>query len=503
MIRYVLIFSLWALPSSLQGQYFPVITFQKFYDNTGEDEAKCIIRAQDDHLLIGGNSMIESAEGLDCANVWILKVDTLGELIWQQEITVRGCEELRDMTLAEDGSVLFTGVTNGMIQHSEKGSVDYWGDVFVGKVSPYGRLEWVKTFGGSRLDQAFGIAKGTLAEYLVVGGTHSQDEALQKNAGMSDVWTLKLDPLGKVILSETIGGPKSDWAQAVARCANGDFLIAGFTNSSNLGEEKLPPYGNGLVIRMRDGGYLEWSRTFSCPRGGYFTDIQETPDGRIVLTGTYDDPGNGRDFWWLRLTAQGRLINQKTLPQPEDQWLEAVDICADNGFILGGYSRHQKTRGPYRKGGDDFWILRTDKKGDVIWMDTYGGPDDEKCRDVLAYRPGVFYAIGDKYNHFEKGSNSRDFWLIRLEELPADSIQAGIFVRAPDYQIDRETPTRFRARCQYGDRFLWDFGDGSTSTEKNPLKSYRLPGMYEVSLTVFVNESCQETVKLEEVLEVW
>lgn len=486
-----------------QGQQFPVLVLQKFFDNTGEDEARCLIRARDGNLLIGGNSMIENAEGLHCANVWILKVDTLGELIWQQEVTVRGCEELRDMTLTEDGGILFTGVTNGMIYHQEKGSNRYWGDLFAGKMDAFGRLEWIKTFGGNRLDQGFGVAKASNDEYLVVGGTHSQNELIDHNAGMSDVWTLKLDPKGTIQLNETIGGKRSDWAQAVSRCANGDFLIAGLTNSNSLGQSPLSALGNGLVIRMREGGYLVWSQTFSCPRGGYFTDLKEAPDGRIILSGTLHNGKTKRDFWWVRLTADGKMIQQHSLDQPEDQRLEAVDVCADSGLILGGYSLHQHTPSPYRKGGEDFWVIRTDAQGEVLWMDTFGGPDDERCVDVLAYGPGVYYALGQKLNRFDAGSNTQDLWLIRLEEKSSADIQAGIFVRAKDFRIDRETPTRFRARCNYGERFLWDFGDGTTSTERNPLKSYRLPGMYEVKLTVFVNEYCKETVIMEAELEVW
>ncbi|MCB0841494.1 MAG: PKD domain-containing protein, partial [Bacteroidetes bacterium] len=88
-------------------------------------------------------------------------------------------------------------------------------------------------------------------------------------------------------------------------------------------------------------------------------------------------------------------------------------------------------------------------------------------------------------------------------ELPSDSIQAGIFVRGDDNKITRQQPTRFRARYKYGERFLWDFGDGTTSTEEQPLKTYDISGMYDVKLTVFVNENCQETIILNPPLEVW
>ena len=42
----------------------------------------------------------------------------------------------------------------------------------------------------------------------------------------------------------------------------------------------------------------------------------------------------------------------------------------------------------------------------------------------------------------------------------------------------------FRNYSQYGNQYFWTFGDGSTSTEQNPVKRYETPGEYSVSLKV-------------------
>lgn len=39
----------------------------------------------------------------------------------------------------------------------------------------------------------------------------------------------------------------------------------------------------------------------------------------------------------------------------------------------------------------------------------------------------------------------------------------------------------------------WDFGDGTNSTDKDPIKNYKLSGEYTVSLTVTANSGCQST----------
>lgn len=64
---------------------------------------------------------------------------------------------------------------------------------------------------------------------------------------------------------------------------------------------------------------------------------------------------------------------------------------------------------------------------------------------------------------------------------------------AADFTSDRtegDAPLRIRFYdISYGfaDSRLWDFGDGNTSTEKNPVYTYREPGKYDVSLTLYTN----------------
>ncbi|WNJ21125.1 PKD domain-containing protein [Pontibacter sp. G13] len=503
MKQFVLIIT-FLIPCISYAQIFPHLMSQRFIDNAGEDEAKRLLIAPDGNLLMGGITIAPDSLDNHCGNIWIVKADTTGDVIWDQEINMQGCEEIRDMVATEDGGVIFTGVTTTMMDHEEKGNRWFWGDFFVGKLDHTGAIDWLKSYGGSDLDQANGIAKGHYGDFMVVGGTHSRDGHVSNNHGMSDIWIQRIDPDGESQFDLVVGGSKHDWANSISVCQNGDFLIAGYTNSGDFTDQKAGLYGNGCIMRITQSGYIVWKRTYACPKGGYFTDVSEDKDGTIMVVGTYQSETDlTADFWWMKLNSRGVMIQQKVYSGPENEYLVSHARC-ENGYIMAGYSTAVSGTGFYSKGGDDFWLTRTDEQGNILWRKTYGGRHYERCADVVEYRPGVYYALGDKENRFTRSENhDKDFWLLKIQEFPEDSMSAGIFVRAKNYRVNRDTPTRFRAECDYCERFLWDFGDGTTSTERDPLKTYKLSGAYEVRLTIFVNEHCRETVTLQKELEVW
>ena len=57
------------------------------------------------------------------------------------------------------------------------------------------------------------------------------------------------------------------------------------------------------------------------------------------------------------------------------------------------------------------------------------------------------------------------------------------FTGAPTTIIERESVT-FTNNSQYAATYLWNFGDGETSTEMNPVHTYMTPGTYTVTLRV-------------------
>ncbi|WP_338769640.1 PKD domain-containing protein [Bernardetia sp. ABR2-2B] len=59
--------------------------------------------------------------------------------------------------------------------------------------------------------------------------------------------------------------------------------------------------------------------------------------------------------------------------------------------------------------------------------------------------------------------------------------------------LDENTEVRFTDNTTSAVSWLWDFGDGTTSTERNPVHSYNTQGDYVITLTVRTAAGCQGT----------
>lgn len=62
---------------------------------------------------------------------------------------------------------------------------------------------------------------------------------------------------------------------------------------------------------------------------------------------------------------------------------------------------------------------------------------------------------------------------------------------------DCTTEVTFNNNSENADDYIWDFGDGNTSTEENPVHNYDEGGTYEVTLVVQADNNCVDSVQTE------
>lgn len=483
----------------IQAQTFPVLEWEEQYFFQGQSKPADMVYDQDGYLWLAGN--LEDSNG-NCLSPWVLKVDTLGQEVARHTFPILSCKQINSITLSEDGGILFTGVTSDLPDQLAYGERAYEGDLWVGKISTLGFPVWEKSFGGNLLDMGNGISRGHLDEYIIVGMTHSYDGDVGKNFGASDAWILFINGEGKLLDSKVVGGPGHEWATDVVSCENGDFLISGYQHVMEGIEANL--YGNGWLFRMDHYGKLVWEKTLSTTEGGYFTDILETPAHQIRVAGQQYVDGKALEFWNLHFTDKGLLLDQQSFGTSLTETSSAIIYTEGGGFLQSGYSEESlykvtQRENPFYKGGGDAWFFRYNHLSELVWKETFGGKGDESCVAIAEIGEGKWMVLGSKKT--ARPGGRKNVWLARIEEKPCEAIQANIFIKEKG-RLRVGQPLTFKAGFRYGERFLWEFGDGTTSEEQNPQKVYDEKGRYGVALTVFHNENCAQRVRIKEQLKI-
>jgi hypothetical protein len=276
-------------------------------------------------------------------------------------------------------------------------------DVWLIKTDEEGNKEWSRTFGGTERDGAGSVQQTADGGFVIAGGTQSF------GAGGYDVWLIKTDEEGNKEWSRTFGGTERDWARSVQQTADGGFIIAGNTASFGAGQY------DAWLIEIDEEGNKEWSRTFGGTDIEDASSVQQTTDSGFIIVGSrragpVPPPALESDFWVIKTDHQGNKEWSRTF---DGSWTDSgayVEQTRDGGFIIAGSIGRCALIGA---GDSDVWLIKTDEEGNKEWSQTYGGRQREWAACVQQTRDGGFIIFGMTRSF---GAGDTDFWLVKTDQ---------------------------------------------------------------------------------------
>ena len=152
--------------------------------------------------------------------------------------------------------------------------------------------------------------------------------------------------------------------------------------------------------------------------------IQRTSDGGYVVAGYTssndgDVSGNhgGKDFWVIKLDSDGNIIWQRTFGGSNDDEAYSVQQTSDGGYIVAGYtgSNDGDVRGNH--GYKDFWVIKLDENGDMQWQKALGGSSDDEAYSIQQTSDGGYIVVGEESSRDGDVSSHygmNDIWIVRL-----------------------------------------------------------------------------------------
>ena len=213
--------------------------------------------------------------------------------------------------------------------------------------------------------------------YVVTGGTSFSVSDL------ADIWILKLDGNGGIQWQKTYGGSGNDSANSIEQTGDGGYIAAGYTNSFGAGDYDI------WVLKVDGNGDVLWQNTYGGTGYDFASSIRETDDGGYVVVGGTDSFGAGEmDVWVLKLDGNGDVLWEKTYGGAGIDSASSIEQTGDGGYIVAGGTRS------FGAGDYDFWVLKLDGSGNIVWQKTYGGTDYDFASSIQQTSDGGYIVAG-------------------------------------------------------------------------------------------------------------
>jgi hypothetical protein len=374
---------IWVLKIDNSG----TILWQKTYGGSSAEIMSSIYPTHDGNFIIAsasnsnnigeGNKTAPRIGGFD---FWILKIDPIGDIIWQETYGGSFEEEENQVLLNTDGGFIVSTDSQSDISGNRQLPLKGTKDIWVLFLDSNGTYQKELAFGGSQFNSGAGLSRNQ--NTLFISGVSDSPQSIDKSEdsyGETDYWVLKTDLDGNVLADKTIGGSKSDAAMGHVTDFEGNIIVYGWSKSIPSGNKTAP-----------------W-------RGG-------------------------ADYWLVKLDTNLNIIWDKSFGGSNDDkpWLSSnsgIHSLYHNMTLISGNSSSSngdKTSPNY--GQDDFWVIGVDKDGNKVLEFSMGGTEEEAAKgiyensthQIMVYGRSESDVSGNKTTTSQGGN---DFWMVTLDLL--------------------------------------------------------------------------------------
>jgi hypothetical protein len=401
----------------------PAVDWMKRYGGTNDDGLYSTILTQDGGFLMGGYSKSYSfLPGVKTApligyndDYWLVKTDASGNIQWQKTYGGGGAtlsegdnlegEVLYSMAQAAYGGYFLGGISDSPVFGSKTvpnyGKQDFW----IVKIDANGTILWQADMGGANHDECHVIQPTADGGCIAGGGSLSgiSGNKTESCRGQWDYWVVKLDEQGLVQWQKTFGGNSVDYLTTIIPLENQEYLLGGCSFSGISGDKTVDSKGERdfWLIKIDSFGTIIWQKTIGGTGDDGLYSMKKMGDG-FILCGessssiSFDKTENskgGYDFWIVKTDFDGNVLWDKTYGGDNDDLGYALELLQDgSGFVVGGFSKSgiscDKTVPNY--GNVNGWMLRLDNSGNLLWQKGVGGTNHEEISSVIPLTDGSF-----------------------------------------------------------------------------------------------------------------
>jgi hypothetical protein len=281
------LYDFWVIKINYSG----IIEWEKSIGFSGSDKANSVIQTADNGFLVTGVLDVTASNGEGNTKLnrhaggdyWAIRLSQDGKVLWSKYFGGSLSDTPYDAIETADKGFLLVGTSDSsnVDINNNLGSYDYW----VVKIDAFGIKEWEKSFGGSEIDEAYGIVSTLDGNYVIVGNTRSNDKNVTNNNGDADLWLIKITPEGNLLWQKNFGGLSFEIGRSVFKTQDNGFLISGSSRSIQGDLTSNNGQNDAWVFKLDSNANLEWQKSIGGSLIDFALDAVELTNKDVIVVG--------------------------------------------------------------------------------------------------------------------------------------------------------------------------------------------------------------------------
>ncbi|MCC5924257.1 MAG: T9SS type A sorting domain-containing protein [Crocinitomicaceae bacterium] len=238
-----------------------------------------------------------------------------------------------------------------------------------------------------------------------------------------------------IVDQKVLGGNRDASNAKYLKSNDGGYYFgfsSNFQTSGNITAENQGPRF-GVLRKYDDNDDLLWEKSFGGNLSDNLIDFKEVSDGIILLfhststiSGMKDVQSYGDSHGWLvKVDLQGEIILQKSFGGNVVSIPMGIEIDDQDDFYFGFRSNSPPsgTRTAPLKGSFDFWVVKTDAQGNILWDKSYGSDGSDGLVQLGKLSDGTILLAGRSTGNIsiDKSESSIssfgfDLWVVAINQ---------------------------------------------------------------------------------------